>query len=113
MDILVLAIEHNLEGIKQSAEEQLNGLLEEFDPLDFIKEVKPLTMELLVSVCLPVKRNSTHEAFTSTGCPLLWRGINSRIQAHLESLPCLEIRKHECENECKLFAHIVHSYLKN
>ena len=25
--ILVLAIEHNLEGIKQSAEEQLNGFL--------------------------------------------------------------------------------------
>ena len=110
VDILVIAIEHNLEHIKQLAEEVLNNhWLRNNRALDFIKDVKLMTMKDLVSVCLPVKRNSIQELYTSTSCPLLWRGINLRIQAHLESLTCLEIRK----NEWELFIHLVHCYLKN
>eukprot|EP00956_Cyclotella_meneghiniana_P019459 scaffold33279_cov22-Cyclotella_meneghiniana.AAC.2 len=105
--ILMLAIQYDMEQTKEEAESWFIFSLENNKLLKVVDDVKPI-IEFLVSVCLPVKRNSTQEGFESTSCPLLWRVINSYIQAHLDSLTYLEIGKHECE----WFSRLVHCYLK-
>eukprot|EP00956_Cyclotella_meneghiniana_P004630 scaffold5728_cov28-Cyclotella_meneghiniana.AAC.1 len=105
--ILVLANQYDLRLTKDIAESKFFFSFENNKLLKVIDDAKPI-IEVLVSVCLPIKRNSSQEAFESTSCPLLWRVINSYIQAHLDSLTYLEIGKHECE----WFSRLVHCYLK-
>ena len=38
----------------------------------------------LVSVCLPIQRNSTEDPFTSESCPILWQQMYSYIEDKLK-----------------------------
>lgn len=108
VDILLLAMEHNFDHIKQFAEEALTRSFDENRFSAPIKDVRPMTMQSLVLACLPIERNSTQDVFSSRSCPLIWQQINSRIQGRLETLTCLEIGRDEYE----MFSCLVNSSLK-
>eukprot|EP00956_Cyclotella_meneghiniana_P038793 scaffold159999_cov36-Cyclotella_meneghiniana.AAC.2 len=44
------------------------------------------SMKDLVSVCLPIQRNSAKDPFTSESCPILWQGIYSIIEEKLKNV---------------------------
>lgn len=44
------------------------------------------SMKDLVSVCLPIQRNSAKDPFTSESCPILWQGIYSNIEERLKNV---------------------------
>ena len=61
----------------------------------------------LVSACLPIKRDSAEDSFTSESCPILWQGIQSYIAEKLKNVTFNRVGARECE----VFSNFVHHLL--
>jgi hypothetical protein len=108
--LLRLSMTCNLAGTKKEAESLIKWLFQ-FEPEylpDNVRNMGVHTVMDIISLCLPIERATADDAFQSLSCPVLFEGLNSFIGNHLKSLMTNKVE----ENECILFAHLVHSYIQ-
>jgi hypothetical protein len=108
--LLRLALSCDLTRTKINAEKFIESLFgADHDTFYIVEDISVDTLVDIVSLCLPIERPTAEDAFQSARCPTLFQGLTSLIGHHLKSLKTNKVE----ENECILFAHLVHAYIQS
>jgi hypothetical protein len=106
-ELLQLAVKYNFAELKETVEDALKTWYERGMIFEYTDDFEFGTVHGLVSMCLPIQRESTQDLFSSTGsCIRLWEGLRAPIEAHLKVLTFDRVDIGDCE----WFAHLVHSF---
>lgn len=109
--LLKCAAKHGLTEIQFKAELLMNFVFENDEDGELLlydtREYDLQTTRDLISLCLPIQRNTNKDPFTSTDCSVLWSGIHSYITDKLKSVTFDRVEKSECE----MFSNFVHHLL--
>jgi hypothetical protein len=107
--ILHLAVKYEYTEIKDTAEVALRTWYERDNVDQYFRETDFEDVLSLVSMCLPIQRESAQDSFTSTSsCSNLWLGLRTHIETHLKSLTFDKVEISDCE----WFAHVVHGFFR-
>jgi hypothetical protein len=104
LNVLQLAIKLNFRQIKLYAEQHLEMLItDEPDGMDLN------TLQVAVSLCLPIIRNTRQDPFLSESCPVLWGSLMSSIDTH--HLAAFK-RNVVDTSDCDMFTHLLYCFIR-
>lgn len=101
-DILELAANGNLEMIKRRTETALRRLITSDRMMKYYYVLDIKLIKRIIFLCLPIQKDRAG-VYTSNSCPVLWNGLRSLINGHLQSLSVDKVI------ECEMFSHFVYN----
>jgi hypothetical protein len=104
IELLQVVVKQGLKDIQLRAETKLKNWLED----NLLKHCPHVVVKELVLLCLPIKRQSQKDKYVSMGCQVVWKGLHSQIESHLENMTFDNVDVIDIE----MFSHLVYYFIR-